>query len=132
MINKLVYGGKRITNKQDISDTMNKHFCDIGVRLQSELQDCGNRYLEYLPPRISDSFYLAPTCKNDVLLEIKKMKPMKAPGHDSIGTKIIQVLPEIFAENLSRIYNNAMIQGVYPKAMKIAKVIALFKSRIKA
>ena len=132
VINKLVYEGKRITNKQDISDTMNKHFCDIGVRLQSELQDCGNRYLEYLPPRISDSFYLAPTCKNDVLLEIKKMKPMKAPGHDSIGTKIIQLCPEIFAENLSRIYNNAMIQGVYPNAMKIAKVIALFKSGIKA
>ena len=51
---------------------MNKHFCEIGVRLQSELQDCGNRYLEYLPPRICDSFYLAPTCKNDVLFEIKK------------------------------------------------------------
>ena len=77
MINKLVYKGKRITNKQDISDTMNKHFCDIGVRLQSELQDCGNQYLEYLPPRISHSFYLAPTCKNDVLLEIKKWSPWK-------------------------------------------------------
>ena len=126
VINKLVYEGKRITNKQDISDTMNKHFCDIGVRLQSELQDCGNRYLEYLPPRVSDLFYLALTCKNDVLLEIRKMKPVKAPGHDSIGTKIIQLCPEIFAENLSRIYNNAMIQGVYPNAMNIAKVIALF------
>ena len=60
------------------------------------------------------------------------MKPMKAPGHDSIGTKMIQLCPEIFAENLSRIYNNAMIQGVYPNAMKIAKVIAPFKSGIKA
>ena len=36
VINKLVYTGKRITNKQEISDTMNTHFCDIGVRLQSE------------------------------------------------------------------------------------------------
>ena len=57
---------------------MNKHFCDIVVRLQSELPDYGNRLLEYLPPRISDSFYLAPTCRDDAFLEIKKMKPMKA------------------------------------------------------
>ena len=130
MINKLVYTGKRITNKQEISDAMNTHFCDIGVRLQSELPDYGNRFLEYLPPRTSDSFYLAPTCKEDVLCEIKKMKPMKAPGHDSIDTKIIHLCPDMFAENLSKIFNNAILQGVYPDAMKIAKVIALCKGGI--
>ena len=132
VINKLVYAGKKITNKQEISDTMNRHFCDIGARLQSELPNYGNRFLEYLPPRISDSFYLAPTCKDDVLLEIKKMKPMKAPGHDSIGTKIIQLCPEVFAENLSKIFNNAILRGAYPDALKIAKIIALFKSGTKA
>ena len=68
---------------------MNKLFCDIGVRLHSELRDYGNRFMDYLPPRINDSFYLAPTCKDDVLFEIKKMKFMKAPGNDSIGTKIM-------------------------------------------
>ena len=124
--------GKKITNKQEISDTMNRHFCDIGVWLQSELPNYGNRFLEYLPPRISDSFHLAPTCKDDVLLEIKKIKRMKAPGHDSIGTKVIQLCPEIFAENLSKIFNNAILRGVYPDALKIAQIIALFKSGTKA
>ena len=121
VINKLVCEDKRITNKQVISDTMNKHFCDIG-----------NRLLEYLPPRISDLFYLEPTCNDGVLLKIQKMKLMKAPGHDWIGTKIIQFCPDIFAHNLSMIYNYAMVQGVYPNALKIAKVIERFKSGIKA
>ena len=35
----------------------NRHICDIGVRLQSELPNYGNRFLEYLPPRISDFFF---------------------------------------------------------------------------
>ena len=132
VINRLVYTGKRITNKQEISDTMNTHFCDIGVRLQSELPDYGNRFPEYLPPRTTDSFYLAPTCKEDILCEIKKMKPMKAPGHDSICTKIIHLCPNIFAENLSKIFNNVILQGVHPDAMNIIKVIALFKGGIKS
>ena len=72
----LVYAGKKITNKQEISDTMNRHFCDIGARLQSELPNYGNRFLEYLPPRISDSFYFTPTCKNDVLLGLA-MTPLE-------------------------------------------------------
>ena len=88
--------------------------------------------LDYLPPRVNDSFYLAPTCKDNILFEIKKMKSMKAPDHDSIGTKIIHLCPEIFAENLSKLFNNSISQGIYPNAMKIAKVIALFKSGIKA
>ena len=132
VINKLVYEGKKITNKQEKSDTMNNYFCDNNVRLHSELRDYGNRFLDYLPPRINYSFYLAPTCKDDVLFEIKKMKSMKAPGHDSIGTKIIHLCPEIFAENLSKLFNNSISQGVYPNVMRMAKVIALFKRGIKA
>ena len=79
--NNLVYEGKAITNKQNISDTMNKHVCDIGVRLHSEIKVYGNRFLDYLPPRINHSFYLALTRK-DVLFEIKKMKSMNAPVHN--------------------------------------------------
>ena len=121
VINTLVYTGKRITNQQEISDAMNTHFCDIGVRLQSELPDYGNRFLEYLPPRTSGSFYLVRTCKDGLLCESKKIKPMKAPGHDSIGTRIIHFCPVIFAENLYNIFNNAILQGVYPDAMKNTK-----------
>ena len=47
MINKLVYAGKKITNKHEISDTMNRQFCDIGVRLPSKWPNYGNRFLEY-------------------------------------------------------------------------------------
>ena len=100
VINRVMYTGKRITNKQEIADAMNTHFCDIGVRLQSELPDYGNRFLEYLPPRSSDSFYLATNCKEDVLCEIKKMKPIILPGKDSIDTEIIHLCPDIFADDL--------------------------------
>ena len=60
------------------------------------------------------------------------MKSMKAHGHDSIGTEMIHLCPEIFAENLSKLFNNSITHGVYANAMKIAKVIALFKSAMKA
>ena len=60
-----------------------------------------------------------------VILDIKKMKPMKASDHDSIVNKIIHLCPETFAENLFMKYNNAILKEVYPNAIKIAKVIAL-------
>ena len=40
---------------------------------------------------------------------------------------MIELCHAIFAENLSLIYNNAIEIGKYPMALKVAKVIALFK-----
>ena len=54
VITKPVYFVKQIMNKRKISDTMDNHFCDMSVRLQSELPEYGNWFLEYLPHRISD------------------------------------------------------------------------------
>ena len=58
VINKPVHLYMGITNKQDVSDTMNEHFCDIVVTLLSELRDFGHPFPEYLPSRINYSFYL--------------------------------------------------------------------------
>ena len=115
---------------------MNKHFCDIGVRLQSELPDYGNRFLEYSPPRNSHSFYLAPTCKDDVILEIKKMKHMKAPCHlDSIQTehmmvrtvKIVNYLGLVIDENL---YWSAHVNNVCALLVKYFGIFNHIKSFI--
>ena len=65
--------------------------------------------------------------KEDILLEIKNLKQNKAPGHDMIGTKIIKLCPEIFANTLKKIYNRAIEMGIYPDDMKIASVITLLK-----
>ena len=59
---------------------------------------------------------------------------MKRTGHVSIGTKIIHLCPEIFAESLSKVFNQTIFHVKYilnPSAMKISNVIVLFKGGIK-
>ena len=106
---------------------MNNHFCTIGEVLKSELPDWGGRYKEYLPTRAMNSFFIEPICNDDVELEIRHLNPKKAPGPDCIGGKLIQLCPDIFSNNLTKIYNRAIQTGVYPHAMKLAQVIALYK-----
>ena len=87
----------------------------------------GYAYRQYLPDRIESTFYLTPTTTNEILVEIRKLNPRKSCGPDNIGGKIVKLCPDIFAENLSIIYNKSIEVGQYPTLMKIAKVIALFK-----
>ena len=47
---------------------------------------------------------------------------MKGPGHVSIGTKIIHLCPEIFAESLSKVFKETIFHVNYilnPTAMTI-------------
>ena len=126
-INKLLVDEKVIKDKSNISDAMNNHFCTIGEVLKSDLPDWRDIYKEYLPARVMDSFFIEPICNDDVGLEIRHLNPKKAPGPDCIGGKLIQLCPDIFSNNLTKIYNRAIQTGVYPHDMKRAQVIALYK-----
>ena len=63
----------------------------------------------------------------EIKLEILKANPKKLLGDRDIGAKMIKLCPDIFSENLAKIYNSSITKGEYPKQLKIAKVITLFK-----
>ena len=94
-VKKLIIGRKAIIDKQEISNSMNEHFCNIGNELQSEIPDYGHKYRDYMPQRINQSFYLEPITSNDIVCEIKRLRHNKSPGHDLIGSKVIKLCPEI-------------------------------------
>ena len=85
-----------------------------------------------MPQRINNSFfYLQPITTDDILIEIKRLRHNKSPGHYLIGSKVVKLCSEIFAMNLAKIYNWGIENGKYPDDLKIAKVIALYKKGVK-
>ena len=63
-----------IVDEQEILNSTNEHFCNIGNELQSEKPDCDHRCGDYMPKRISHSFYLEFITSDDMIFEIKKLK----------------------------------------------------------
>ena len=64
---------------------------------------------------------------DELIKEIKSLNPKRSSGPDNISAKIINLCPNIFAENLTKIVNRAIEKCKYPVQMKMAKVIALYK-----
>ena len=107
---------------------MNEHFCTVGESLQSALPPCDNHtFKNDLPNRIVNTFVLSHVHFEEIIREIKNLDPKKAIGPDGIGAKIVKLCPDIFADNLLKIFNNSIEKGEYPSEMKIARVIALHK-----
>lgn len=58
--------GHIVTDRKEISDSINEYFCNIGQHLQQQLSNAGNssdNFKRYLPPPNLYSFYLQPIDK---------------------------------------------------------------------
>ena len=130
LLNKLNIDGQFLTDKKRISEELNKFFCNIGEELQSKIHNSiENCYQNFLPAKNDNSMFLGPVNYKEVLGEIKKLKTKKAPGPDGISNKILLICPKIFAFHLTKIYNHYISIGEYPTALKIAKVIPIYKNK---
>ena len=57
-----------VVDKQQVANSMNDHFCNIGSKLNLETPDFGRQYMNFMPQRIVYSFYLEPITTDDILL----------------------------------------------------------------
>ena len=65
----------------------------------------------------------------EVLKVIKNLPGKKSSGHDGINNVILKEIGEDIYHDLSDLFNASMSTGVFPKTMKIAEVVPLYKSK---
>ena len=74
------------------------------------------------------SFYLYPTGDEELKNIITLLKPKTSTGHDNISPKILKKLYSGLISPCVYIINLSLSTGIVPKAMKIAKVVPIFKN----
>lgn len=106
---------------------MNDFFSSIEYSLSHEL-DSPISPSDFLGNPNTDSIFLTPVSEWEILKLIHALKDGKAPGADGIPTKLVKSISHVLAPILTHIFNNVFTSGVYPDALKIAKVIPLLKN----
>jgi hypothetical protein len=76
---------------------------------------------------VVNSMFCDPVERDELVKLISNLNPNKSPGPDNIHPKIVRDVAMIIAEPLRYIINLSLTSGVVPDALKIAKVIPVFK-----
>ena len=117
-----------VTGAINIANKFNEYFTNIGPQLARSI-DGSNRipFHSYLTKPCSSSFGFQYTNPTDVSKIINKMKPKSSAGYDNISSKLLIQIGDIIACPLSIIINQSLCTGIFPKKLKRAKVIPLYK-----
>ena len=120
-----IVNNKHITDSYDISNAFNNFFASIGSELSGDITSSINP-LSYLKT-VQNSMFMPKVSENEVKNIIMSFKN-SAAGWDSFSTFVAKQCVDGYISPLTYIINRAIIQGIFPSELKIARVIPIFKS----
>ena len=124
----MLIDNKKVSDPQEITESFNKFFCDIGEQLASNFSNNNNSdFKKFLKDPAPQSFFLRKTNVIEIIDTVKKLKNSNSTGHDDFSNKFIKLSLPILAPALVKIFNLSLSSGIYPDKLKIAKVIPIFK-----
>ncbi|KAI5730836.1 hypothetical protein M8J77_000566 [Diaphorina citri] len=123
-IDVLVHNGKTLTNDVDIASCLGSYFASV-YKDPKMLAPASSVRLDV--PDHSDFLKLPLISPDDVLLQIRKLKPSLSVGVDKIPAFIIKGCGNVLSPILATLFNKSLEVGVFPSSWKTAVVVPIFK-----
>jgi hypothetical protein len=120
--------GKCIESPQDIAECFNEYFVNIGPNLAKQITGAVTAFTDTLPRSTLSSMQLNPVTTDEIASIIRELKLDASPGLDEIPSSVVKSVCFDIAEPLAAMINAAFHTGVFPKDLKCAKVIPVYKS----
>ena len=131
IIDKLKINNLDVYKGELIAEEFARYFSNIGKEYATKMPKSKkdlNYYLNKIP-RCEMSIFLHPVTEAEVSKLIDKLEPKKSSGYDNINNVLLKELKQIVSRPLTTIFNNSMVEGIFPDKMKKAKVIPLHKGK---
>ena len=137
LIDEIEFDGKTVTNKSEISNLFNNFFSTVGKKIHDNVHSSKTRlrndsFKKYLHCNVADSLFFSPITNSDVLKVVLTLDINKSAGYDGFDTKVVISSIDSIVSPLCNIFNASIEKGIFPSALKIAKVLPIFKNGNKA
>jgi hypothetical protein len=128
VVGPFIVDGTTITDKKEIVEKLNEYFVNIGEKLSTSIQPSSKHFSEYIKKSYFNSFVLFPTDAAEIIKIVSEIKNKSSAGYDNIPVNIMKSSIRCVAEPIAAIVNSSINTGIFPDALKIAKVCPIFKS----
>jgi len=123
---KLFHDGSTVTNSQEVATVFNNYFSTIGSSIADLSGRADANYRQYLSGDFVNSFYFSPVSEISVCKIISSLKN-KSCHLNEIPISILMKLSKLISPILSALINFSFVSGKFPKLLKTARVVPVFK-----
>ena len=125
--------GLKIHSPCRIVNEFGKFYSTIGESMASKITQGQHNIDYYLAkmPRNITSLVMKSTNIIEIEYIIRKLPNKTSYGHDNISNTLLKQLSPSISFTLNTIFNQSIAQGIFPNAMKLAKVIPCTKEKTK-
>ena len=124
---KFILNGSFITAKSTISSKFNDFFVNMGPNLAKKIPPQNISPLKFMGNPITNSIFL-PDVTTDEMKNIVLSLKNGAAGWDDITPHMLKMIGNSINHPLVYMINLSLQQGIFPKQLKIANVLPLFKA----
>ena len=123
--------GIKKTRPKDIVNSFGDFYVRLGPTLANNISPSMTSIHEYISriPRQLNSIVLRPTTVQEIDKIIQDLPNKSSHGHDELSNITLKALRTSITFPLCHIFNQSLIDGMFPEKMKWAEIIPLYKGK---
>ena len=117
-----------VTSNPDIvANSFNSYFSSVADKIRSKIPESDKHFTSFLKHPNLNSIFLSLVTPEEVQKIIHSMPLSKSSGPNSIPIKILKLVCKEISYPLTELVNLSFSTGQFPSALKLSKVIPIFK-----
>ena len=117
-----------IDNPKEIGNAFNNFFANVGPNTERTVAKSFKNATSYLNNRIINNFEISHIANDEIFKIIYSLDDNKSSGPSSIPIKLLKMAAPIIITPLCDIINLSFSNGVFPHALKMARIVPIHKS----
>ena len=132
IVSCLEENGLEYRDPKKIANIFNNYFSTVGKKYANSIKESRKQiscYLQLISNNIKTSYW-HPTNASELREIVQQLPNRKSSGYDQIDNVLLKEIFPTIECSLVILFNRLMAEGVFPNSMKVAEVIALYKSKL--
>lgn len=130
-VDEVVVDGKVIKDDSEKASAFNSFFTEIGHKICDKINSAQDVNVHSTLQRSVSSIFFEPAYEDEILNLLTSLDVTKSTGYDEITAIALRRCADVIASVVTCIVNLTMFTGVYPDALKVARVLPVYKAESK-